>query len=77
MRRMGGANPVQHILYSQAASKAGAWPLTGYDLSTSTEEEEVDGDNKNYQDATTIPTGHQDAQGMGTCEGGGGGPGEH
>ena len=55
---------------SQAASKAGARSLTGYDLSTSAEED-GDSNKENHQDATAVPSLGQDAQGMGTCEGGG------
>ena len=54
---------------SQAASKAGAGHLTGYNLSTSAEEDK-DNNKENCQNAATISRGHQDAQGMGTCEGG-------
>ena len=55
---------------SQAASEAGAGPLTGYDLSTGAEEDK-DSDKENYQDAVAVPSQGQDAQGMGTDEGGG------
>ena len=55
---------------SQTAFKVGAGPLTGYHLSTSSEE--GDSNKENYQDATEVPQSSQDAQGMGSHQGGGG-----
>ena len=55
---------------SQAASAAGAGPLTGYDLSTSAEEDK-DSNKENHQDAMTVLCHSQDAQGVDAHEGGG------
>ena len=55
---------------SQAASEVGTGPLTGYHLSTRSEE--GDSDKENYQDATEVLQSSQDGQGMGSRQGGGG-----